>query len=506
MEKTVLLEVQPTGLSMRTEKLLGGAFHKKIEELSQTIRFDDDVFDKNEISDAKINDVIKNINNYQQLCEYKNVLKIHPYASSFFCNVGNSKTLFEEIYKKTGLNFNVLSEEDEIKMIYNAMIGTVEVSKGTLLYVNYHNTYVINFAKRSISSYYILPFGANNLANRFKDKNGENAGKVFEAMISFISKEIKAKNIVFDEIEDLRFVGAGPTFLSLSKFVRKLIHYPFDMDNNFLLTSEHLEKALSVLAEQNFDRNRRLANISSERLDCFMAGVAIIKAFSKVKNVDCFTIASRTIGDAIMSVKIVKEASCEGTTNDALEMSLLNNKYYYQIDESNSINVASLTSELFRQMSIIHKLTRKQLKSLKIASFMYDCGKRISIDNHAKYSRDIILNANLMNVTHKELVVAAFGCQMQNLDNFNLADWIKFKSIVDEEDLITARKIGTLISLAAALDCGKQHKIQEINCDLLGDIVVIKAITKSDASYEISEANKFASVFKKVFNKSYQIM
>ena len=76
-----------------------------------------------------------------------------------------------------------------------------------------------------------------------------------------------------------------------------------------------------------------------------------------------------------------------------------------------------------------------------------------------------------------------------------MADWVKYKDILDEEDLVCARKIGGLIALAAALDSGKQNKIKEISCDLLGDIVIIKCKTEEDASYEIFEANKFSNVF-----------
>ena len=83
---------------------------------------------------------------------------------------------------------------------------------------------------------------------------------------------------------------------------------------------------------------------------------------------------------------------------------------------------------------------------------------------------------------------------------------IETTEIVDEEDLSAARKIGSLIALATALDAGKQNRIKDINCDLLGDIVIIKARTENDASYEMAEANKYNSTFKKIFNKTYQIM
>lgn len=506
MEKSVLIEIQPNGLKMTTEKLMGGAFHKKIDEISDIIRFDEDIYETNEISEAKVNECVKLLTTYKKLCDAKGILKIFAYASPIFNNVRNSKIMFEDIFKKTGIAVISTTEEDEVKFIYNAMIGTVEVTKGVILYVNPQNTYVINFAKRSLISYHILPFGSNNLAYKFKCEETADAKKVMAEMVDYVKQQIKAENITFEMFEEVNFVGAGPTFLTLSKLVRKMTNYPLDMDNNFYVSNVNINKALALLEAQGFERSKRLANISNDRLDNIMSGIAIIKAFTEEKNVENYNIASRSVGDTIISTKIVKENSCDSTSNDLTEISLQNIKYYFPIEETNSDNVYALTFELYRQMSIIHKLTRKQVKSLRIASYLYDCGKRIAFENHSKHSKEIILNSNILNVSHKDLVVAGFGCQFQNLDNFSLAEWIRFKDIVNEEDLINARKIGTLINLASTLDCGKQNKIQEISCDLLGDIVIIKAKAIGDASYEINESNKMANTFKKVFKKAYQIM
>ena len=157
-------------------------------------------------------------------------------------------------------------------------------------------------------------------------------------------------------------------------------------------------------------------------------------------------------------------------------------------------------------MSIIHKLTRKHVKALKIASFLYDCGKRVELENHSKFSKDMIINQRILGANHKDIVMAAFACQCQNQENFQLSEWIKYKDIVDEEDLGAVRKIGMLIRLAQSLDANKQRKVYEVNCDLLGDIVIIKIRVNGDASYELQEANRLTPMFKKIFNKTFQII
>ena len=189
-----------------------------------------------------------------------------------------------------------------------------------------------------------------------------------------------------------------------------------------------------------------------------------------------------------------------------MDITVENIRYFYDVDESNSEQVHFLTMELFRQMSIVHKLSRRDMRALKIASTFYDFGKRVSMQNHSKYVRDAVMYAGVLNATHRDLVLAGFAAQCQNLENFSLADWVKFKEIVSEEDLIAARKIGVMIALAKALDSTKQKKITQLSCDLLGDIVIIKATSTEDISYELAEANKLQGVFKKVFKKSFQIM
>lgn len=507
MEKAILIELQPTGLKMTTEKLMGGAFHKKIDEVSDVIRFDEDVYETGTISDEKFNECIKVLQNYRMLAQAKGLNnKIYAYASSMFQDVVGGKKFIDDIFKKTGIFFNVLSVEEEHRLVYNAVVGTIETIKGVIVYVNPHNTYIMNFAKRSLMTTYTLPFGSNNLSHKFKNYEGQDAQKIAKEMIALVKAELRKQNIVWEEFEEVKFAGAGPMFLALSKLVRKQTRYPLDYDNNYYLTTTNINKAFDLLLSQGFNRSKRLPNISSERLDNLIAGVAIIKAFFEEKEVEVFNIAGRTITEALVNVKIVRESSCEGTPNDLMETSLKNIKYYYPIDESNADNVYALTIELFHQLSIVHKLSRKHVRALKVATFMYDCGKRVNFNNHSNYSKEIILNSEILNINHKDIVIAAFSCQMQNMDNFKLEEWVKYRAIVDEEDLVCARKIAGLISLASALDRGKQNKIKEISCDLLGDIVIIKAKTDADASYEIAEANKINNVFKKIFNKTYQIM
>lgn len=77
---------------------------------------------------------------------------------------------------------------------------------------------------------------------------------------------------------------------------------------------------------------------------------------------------------------------------------------------------------------------------------------------------------------------------------------------MSEEDLDAVRKIGMIIKLADALDKSKNSVVEDINCDILGDSVILKTVVAGDASFEIMLANKIAPAFKKIFKKNLQVI
>ena len=123
-----------------------------------------------------------------------------------------------------------------------------------------------------------------------------------------------------------------------------------------------------------------------------------------------------------------------------------------------------------------------------------------------KHGFDVILNSGICGATHKELLVAGFVCMCQNLDNLSLNEWIRYKDILNDEDLDAVRKLGVILNLARALNASRKPIITDIICDILGDSIIVKTVVEGNAEFEIMEAMKIAGDYKKVFKKSLQII
>ena len=161
---------------------------------------------------------------------------------------------------------------------------------------------------------------------------------------------------------------------------------------------------------------------------------------------------------------------------------------------------------LFKQLKVMHKLPRYYIKPLRIAGYLYNTGTRINYNQYEKYGFDTILYSGITGVSHRELLIGAFVCVCQNMDNFSLNDWIKYKDILTDEDLDAVRKLGIIVKLASALNASKKVVITDVVCDILGDSIIMKTVVNGDPTFEIMEGMKVAPDYKKVFKKSLQII
>lgn len=146
------------------------------------------------------------------------------------------------------------------------------------------------------------------------------------------------------------------------------------------------------------------------------------------------------------------------------------------------------------------------LKVLKIAASLHDCGEVVRYYEHQAHSRYIILNSPIYGATHREIVLAAFVAGCHRKEEIAPAEWAKYKDIVNDDDLEIVRKLGVLLRIAECLDRSGLGVVTGINCDVLGDSVIMKTEINGDAALEVKQAMNAGGEFKRAFKKNLEIL
>ena len=500
MENIAIIELNDVVLKLSIFKTNNGKY-KLVEEKEHPFHLGEEVTNEELLRPKTRNDILQVLKIYRKMIETYNVEKIVATASNLFQKARNYRGFFEEIYNNTGINFSVLSEEELIKNIYTSVVNGIDSSKGIILNINPYSTNVVKYNRRTIIASETIDYGSVNLLT-----DNKNEKRSIEDMIQLIRSKIDASQIKSFCDEEITFVGTGSAFISLGRIAKKIARYPLDIDNNYEISDETLNKTISFVSGLELEKVGKIKGIADSDATRVLSSLAIAKAFFEELDISNIIVSTANLRDGIVLSTVTLPV--QEKFNDLLTNSLENYYEFIKDEHSNNNNVYSMALILFKQLKVMHKLPRFYVKPLRIASFMYDSGKSLNFNNYTKHGFETILYSGINGVSHRELLIAGFICLCQDLDNFSLNDWIKYKDILTEEDLDAVRKLGVIVKLADSLNASKKNVISDIVCDILGDSIIMKTIVEPgiDASFEILEGMKVAPAYRKVYKKSLQII
>ncbi|MBQ7879133.1 MAG: Ppx/GppA family phosphatase, partial [Clostridia bacterium] len=415
----------------------------------------------------------------------------------------NQRSFLDEIQVSCNLTVRVLSEEEEALLVYRGVINSMDIPKGLILEIGGGSTKVIYYNRRNVLNYATLPFGAVTLTDLFaNDSSTEESAKHVE---EFFTEQLKKLSWLQEIDPETQMIGVGGSFRNLFKISKMVRKYPLDKVHNYKMATEDLTSVYDMVKSLDVDKRKKIKGLSPARADIMPAAMAIMKAFVSYMNIEGFTLGSCGLREGLM-VNYALPITTEKPISDVLTYSLDRLIKYHGCDPKHVEHVLSLSVQLFKQLRVLHKFSRQYLKVLKIAASLHDCGECVGYYNHPRHSFHVILNAPICGATHREILLAAFVAGCHNKEDVQAADWQRYKDLLEEEDLDAVRKLGVLLRIAESFDRSRAGVVTGLNCDVLGDSVIMKTILAGDATLEICDAMTANTEFKKTFRKNLEIL
>ena len=503
MEKVALIQLNTNLLKLRIVDVLPSGHNIISDELSENINFYEDAKD-NFLKPIRINEALAVLKMFKSLCDVNSVNKVIAVASHNFKSFKNHRSFLEEVYNITNFKFKILGTDEELQSLYIGVVNSVDVPKALIIDVEANNINFVYYNRRNVLNADILPVGTINICQLFENGNIKPQDTA-NNIVNYIKNELKTFDWLKNIDPEFKFVGTGSAFVNMAKLSRKLKKYPLDIDHNYVIDSQGIEAVYDLVKPLELDKNKKIKGIANESANLVVSGICIAKAITDYLNVQELTISAKSILEGLL-LGYAMPITNEKPISDLLGNSLDQIVEFYDKPEANAKQVGELALILFRQLKVLHKLSRGYLKILRIASIMHDCGKRIQYFNNTKNGFNIILNSDIDGVSHRELVLASFVCASQESNDFSLSDWVKYKDLLEEEDLIAVKKLAIIVKIAKALDRTHRSVVVDVSCDVLGDSVIMKTIITADAQVEIKEALKANVDFKRAYGKNLEVL
>lgn len=503
ISKKAVIQINNNKVSLILLETKDNIYYNTIDVFYDTLPLVEDIDESGIVKPVTIKELLKILKMYRRICDNNVITETTMFAGNFFSKAKNIKSLSEEIYNTCGFSLVVLTQEEEMKNIFVGAVNASDVQKGMYFHVGDHCCYLIQFNRRNMLNTALIPFGIYDAAKVL----GE-AGTLDEKIKSIVG----SFNSLFENIEfakkiddETEVLCNGNLMRSIGKIARKATKYPLGIENNYVLSTENFNNVYGLIESLGLDKTKKIKGISSESADKIFAGAILAKAFIENLGASQVSISADDLFDGYVATTLLTEI-CEKPLSEMFTYSLENINAFLSNPNSNNCKVYDLCINVFKQLKVIHKLPRNYVKPLRIAGYLYDCGKRINFENSVKNSFEVIINSKIKGVSQKDILLGAFACMLQDLDNFNLSDWVRYSTIVSEDDALAVKKIGVLVQLSSALDASKSGAVDDLTCDILGDSIIMKTIVNKEADFEIKEAMKVNASFKKVFTKFIEVI
>ncbi len=502
MEKIAIIELNTSSLNLVFAEVNKNKSFLVYDRVCVPCNLLKDFEQENIIKSTIVKEVVTVLSVFKRMIDEQQIVETICVASNKLAEAKNQNGFLNEIFSITNLKFNILPYEEEIGYIYTAVINSFNKPKGLIINVSEFATEVLLYNRRNILNTQILPFGAVSLTEKFANLSSTEFNN---AVKDYVLEQISGLDWALNLDDEYEIIGAGKVFLNLGEISRRAKKYPISCEHNYTVTFDDFNKVYSVVSQLDIAKNSKIKGVSAVDTKSLPAGLSIVKAFLEKSNKTSLSVSKTGLVEGIL-LNTTIPLTLEKPISDNLGYSLQVLNEYYDVKPNNAEHIYNLSMILFKQLKVLHKLNRSYVRVLRVASYMSACGLRVTSDNPEKISFNIILNSQIYGVTHTELVLAAFVSLLRNSDNFNLAEWVKYKDLVSEEDLEAVKKLAVILEIAVSLDCTKFNNVVDISCDILGDSVIMKTITKAEVPLEIMQAKLASNEFKKAYNKNLEIL
>ncbi|MBR1925383.1 MAG: hypothetical protein IJ837_00835 [Clostridia bacterium] len=502
-EKIALVEISPYQVKLSLAWYAQDSF-EVFDEYCEKLMLHEDIERDGFIKPTQVAHCREVIKMYRKLCDSFGITKSIAYATNEIRSAKNHYGFLDEMELSSGFKFKLLSQEDETVAIHTATVNSLDITKGLILFVEEEQTRVIGYIRRAVVGSQVIPFGYENLCKLFMEEG--KFGDQAKVIKDFMQKQFQKIDWFGDiDLSEIQVIGMGEIFDIVGKVSRKGKKYSLDMPHNYKMSQADFKNVYDAITSLSLDKKAKLKGISKKSVGSIVSGVAIISALASKYNIQEFTVSTSTISTGMLFSHCVPITQ-EKPLQDLLGYSLGANQRFYQEHQKNGAHIFELSMLLFKQLRVMHRLSRLYIKPLKIASYMYNAGARVRHTQTKKDSLGVILHSQIYGASHRDLILGAFIAGTQFSEEFSLSEWVKYKDLVTDEDLQAVKFLAVLVRLASCFDVAGKGYVKDIVCDVLGDSVIMKTIREEDISFELKLANEVGNEFKHIFGKSLELL
>ncbi|MBL7661226.1 Ppx/GppA family phosphatase [bacterium] len=461
------------------------------------VRLGQGLFEGGNLQPQAIKRTILALKSFRSRLQAFRVDVLHAFATSAVREAKNRNTFLRLVREQTGIEFRILSGEDEAILIAQGIVQNDSRCKGryALVDIGGGSTEISICRDRKIIAQKSFDLGAARLQQVFlkavppKNVNGKDP---ILALRHHVREELSVLNKQRGTAIK-KIIGSSGTIKSLTRITSQTSDtVKLKELRNFIKVAQNLTKAKLSL----------IPGIEPERADIVLSGAIILEEVLNYFHASKCQVTDFALRDGVLSeeIKALKAKTSSLLHSHLAELEIfvsklgVDRKYVQQVRKSAEL--------LFESLKPIHRLSPGWKLQIAAAAILHESGKAIHIAGYETHAAYIALNFDFPYISAREREVIAELC----LHHAGLKKSLgPFSCCQNEHEAEAFKRALIILRVAHALHQGHGSKITLNKIKQTSSAVTLHLKGKSDLEFERLKLEDQSRFFYETFKRRLQI-
>ncbi|QSO47771.1 Ppx/GppA phosphatase family protein [Alicyclobacillus mengziensis] len=475
---------------------------QELDNLKQTVRLSSHLDSHNMLSEKGIQRTVRIISQFKQLCDAYGVTRIVGVATQAVRMAVNRDTLLQRITEHTGIEFRVVSGQEEAHYGYLAVVNSIPFEQGVTIDIGGGSTEITYFQDRKLVYSTSIPYGAVSLTREAIHSDPPTA-KDLKALEKAILSQLEQHSWLKDL--NCPVIGMGGTARSVGRIHQRQRDYPLNILHGYAMRPAEVTAILDMVRSLPVEKRSETNGLSGDRADIIIAGMTILDQVLKHVDGTEFVISNKGLRDGVLMEQVLQTLN-QTELPDMLMYSIQNIHDHFRLNDNHAFHVWKLAEQLLFDLMEYRVITDNYEASrcLQVAALLHDIGRTISIYNARNHNFYLLLQVPLLGITHRERVLAAAIAAFKTTKQITavLADYQEF---LTEEDVLLISQLGTVLGLARMLDRTESKVVKDIHLVPKTKGFVLRVKADKPLHLELELASDWLKKWRKTFQSDIRL-
>lgn len=481
---------------------------RKVDHVRHVIALGRDTYNDGKISYELVEELCDVMSDFVKIMKGYKITDYLAYATSAMREARNSQIVLDQIYVRTGLKVQIISNSEQRFLSYKAIAAADEefdknIQKGTAIVdVGYGSMQISLFDENLLVSTENLPLGVLRIRGTLQDVNAT-VERTREIIGEMVGSELSTYKKMYLKDRNVKHViGTGENILYLFRYE----------DNGKPLSKvsrEKFDELYEQLSKMNLEEIEERFGVNAEYAALLLPSAVIYKKFLEMTGAEMIWIPGIRLCDGIAAEyasdkKLIKfkhnfDADIISTSRNMAKR--------YRCQSVHSELVESYVLQIFDTMKRYHGMGSRERLLLQIAVIIHACGKFISVRNANECAYNIIMSTEIIGISHLEREIIA------NVVRYNIRDFdYNMVHMEAELDSVSERftnyknvtiliaKLTAILRLANSMDRGHASKLKGCRMTVKDKKLVVTTDYHGDITLEAVSFEQKAAFFEEIFS------